>query len=140
FEGSPDVVVLDFQARPRDLRTCAECLRLKLLCHLYKERQVPVSHSLGLACFQQLVGGVLPNCLQEPVTRAFTACCLLYLDKRFVDQVREEVKHIECVDSLAATHRFSSLETPAAHEDGEPPQQRALLLGEEVVAPVDGRL
>ena len=55
-------------------------------------------------------------------------------DERLVDEVGEQVEHVAAGDGLGGLQR------EAPREDGEAAQQRLLVVGEELVAPVDGRL
>ena len=107
-----------------------------------------VAHRAGLAGLQQPLLGVLAQRLQQAV--ALLGPARLGQHQRLVHQPREQVQHlprrhrVARVAGAARPHGLGRLQGEAARrapgEDGQAPEQGPLRLGEEVVAPVDGRL
>ncbi len=61
-------------------------------------------------------------------------------DQRFLDEAAQQIEHVDSAMMLAArTHGFRRLQRPAAGEHREAAEQDPLLLGQQVVAPVDQR-
>ena len=90
---------------------------------------------IALPCFVEPLLRVLSHRLHQPVALAIG----LHGDKRFVDQVRQEIEYIALRYVAAGTHGFRGVERPAPRKDREPAQQRALVFRQQVVAPVDQR-
>jgi hypothetical protein len=90
----------------------------------------------GLAAGAQALGGVLAHQLEQQV--AGRAVLLAHHHQRAVDQAAE---HVEQGPGLArvGAHRLGGVEGEAAAEHRQPGEERLLLAGEQVVAPVDGR-
>ena len=59
-------------------------------------------------------------------------------DQRLVDQPRDQPRDPAAVDGAAGADLLGGLQGEAAGEDGQAPEEHALLAGEQVVAPVDG--
>ena len=57
--------------------------------------------------------------------------------QRLVDQRSEQVEHVLGLDSLAGADRLCRLEGKAAGEDGQAAKQGPLLIGEQLVTPLD---
>ena len=60
-------------------------------------------------------------------------------DERLVDEARHQVEHVLAVNAVAGADLLGGFERPSAGERREPPQQPALGVREQVVAPVEGR-
>src|SRR5207244_1930353 len=113
--------------------------------------QVAVAHRRRLARLEELLAGVLADRLEQAVALVTTAG--LGDDQRLVDQSRQQVEHLGRVESSVSERTFrvrplapwerdmvrasqmgggtgadrlGSLERPAAREDGQTAQQRAL--------------
>ena len=61
------------------------------------------------------------------------------LDQRLLHQAIQQIEHVGRSDGAVRAHRFRRRQHPASREHREPSQQRALGIGQEVVAPVDAR-
>ena len=137
-QGGDDVAPLRPQpVRPADRRDAPA--RGRPLGQRQVVGGVPVARRLGLAArLGQALGGVLAHRLQQPVApRAGGA--LVHLHQRLVDQPRQQVEHRVRGEAVARADRLGGLQRPAAGEDRQPPQQRPLRLGQQVVAPVERR-
>src|SRR5205823_14013692 len=94
---------------------------------------------------------------EEPV--AHLAVVLLDQHERLVDQAGEQLEDlvrtkdqgprtkdgwvdlpfvIRLSSFVVSADRLGGLQAPATGDDGKPPQQRSLLVGEQIVAPIDG--
>ena len=83
-----------------------------------------------LAGLAELLGRVLADGVEQPVAR----CPVLLLDhhERLVDEAAEHLQ-------LAVAHGLECGQVEAAGEGAEAPEQRALVVVEQVVAPVERR-
>src|SRR5205823_10445975 len=96
-------------------------LRLGFFCQRSEPSQVRVPAGGQLTSLLELYLRVLANGLEEAVT--------LFVpvvpgdDEGLLYQPGQEVEHIALVDRLASGDFFSSLQTPAANKNGEPPKQ-----------------
>ena len=59
---------------------------------------------------------------------------------RFIHQLSQQVEDGGPSDSVAGANRFHRLQTEAAGKHGEPPEQHAFRLQEQIVAPIQSRL
>jgi hypothetical protein len=84
------------------------------------------SELLGLSRVPEVLRGVLANRLEHPVTLARMA------NQTLVD---ERLQRVE----IGLRDRLGGFESAAAEEDGEPAEEALLVLGEQVVAPLDRR-
>ena len=84
-----------------------------------------------------MVERVLSHRLQQAVAGARLA--VFDENERLVDQRAEQVEHREALEALAGSHLLRQVERPAAGEYGQPAQQLALVLLEQLIAPVDRR-
>ena len=66
--------------------------------------------------------------------------CVVGVDHRLVDERDEQVEHVDGLDVASGADALGRVEREAAGEHREPPEQRPLALGQQVVAPVDRRL
>ena len=80
----------------------------------------------------QLLGRILPNCLQHEEARLV----LLHPKEILLDERRDLRKQVRL--SIRVAHRLRCPEGTAAGKDREPGTEVLLLLGEEAIAPVDG--
>ena len=85
----------------------------------------------------QLLGRVLPNRLEHPVARRRPRSSAPRATCRRAARAGRARPHV--LEAVARADRLGRLERPPAGEDREPAQERPLLLGEQVVAPVDRR-
>ena len=82
-----------------------------------------------------MLGGVLTDHLEQPVARdTFT---LVALHQRLRDQRPEQLERVELVDADAHGDRDRRVEVEAADAHRQAIEQRALVVGEQVVGPVD---
>jgi hypothetical protein len=102
-----------------------------------EEGGVPLPDPLEVTRPLESTGGVVPDRLQEGVPGGTVH--LLHLQQRPVDQACHLVEHFEGVFRLVASHRCGAIESESPSEDAESHEQHPGGLGEEVVAPVDGR-
>ena len=93
----------------------------------------PLRHRSPAACSR----GVLAHRLQQPVARC--AVARLGQHQRLVHQRVSRSSTPSPSIAVAGADRLGRLERPAPGEDRQPPEQRALRLAEQVVAPVDQR-
>src|SRR5205814_10595360 len=59
--------------------------------------------------------------------------------QRLVDQVGQQLENLGLVNFTPRTHCLRRLERPAAVKDGKSAKKNSLLVGEQIVAPVDQR-
>ena len=95
--------------------------------------EMPQARCAIVGRLRQALGRVLPDGLEKAIAPAAG----LDHHERLVDQVGEQRQHVRRGDIAARAHRLHRLERRAAGEHGEPPKQDPLLVGEEVVTPVD---
>ena len=94
---------------------------------------VAVPEGVALARLRQPLEAVLPQGLELVVATGLD----IGDDERLVDEVQEEVEDLARRQEVVAAHGFGGVERAPAGEDGEPGEQPALVLEQEVVAPVD---
>src|SRR5215472_4719207 len=111
---------------------------LGLLC----ESQIPVpvtpAQDHGLPSGFQLLPSELPNDLKQPI--AGMASQLLHMNERLIDQVREQFKYLSLFDPVPRAHGLGCLQGATTCEDTQPIKEGSLLLGEQVITPLDRRL
>jgi hypothetical protein len=91
---------------------------------------------LGLGVLLEAFQGVLPDQLQHTVARL--AAPLRHRDQRLVDQAREQVQDPLWPNALPGANRLCRLQGETTGEYREPPKEGALVLAQELVAPVYG--
>ena len=89
-----------------------------------------------LARIHQLLLGVLADAAEQAIPGG--AVLLLDDDQVAGHQMVEEVEHVEGIEGVAGRDGLGRLERPSATEDSEAAEERAFVLGQELVAPVDG--
>jgi hypothetical protein len=77
----------------------------------------------------------LPHRLEHPVSPALS----IEDDQRLFDQLRQDVEQCAPLRLARAAHRFRSFERETSRENGKTPEEHALLVVQELVAPVDQR-
>jgi len=58
-------------------------------------------------------------------------------DKRLVNELFEQVEHLELFDAVPGTHLLEGLKRAPASEDPHPPKGNAFLFRKKIVTPVD---
>ena len=76
--------------------------------------------------------------LQQPV--AAVADAVVGRDQRLLDQARKYVGDLAPVEAVAGTHRLDRGQFEASGEDGQAAEEDSLVVGEQLVAPLEGRL
>ena len=137
LQCSPQVLQLHFQPfQPYFAFRPADTLH-RLLGQAHVPFQVAVPHRcLFLSCYQ-LLARVLPHGLQEPV--ASTCLPALRDHERFGDQSRQEIQHLLRRHTVTGADGLRRLQRPATGEHGQPAQEQALRLAQQVIAPVQRR-
>ena len=97
--------------------------------------QVPITKLSSFARLLQPVDGVLPNHLEHPVADRGSA--LSRQHQRLVDQRGEQVEQRVAVNLTAGAHLLRRIERESTREYPQPPEQHPLLVGQQVVTPVD---
>ncbi|WP_190814036.1 hypothetical protein [Saccharopolyspora pogona] len=104
------------------------------------QARVPVAvtppHSVEISRLGQALLTVFPGDLQQAEARTNV---VLAEENRFVYQRRHDVEHVVAVDAVPADDVFGCGEIGASHEHRRTCPDRALLLGTQVVTPVDQR-
>ena len=90
-----------------------------------------------LGCLREALPRVIPDGGEQAVARA--AGRLLDAQQRLVGQPRQQVQNVPGRNVTPGCHPFGRPERESAGEAGQPAEDRALGLGEQVVAPVEGR-
>ena len=85
----------------------------------------------------QLFETVLADRFEQPIARL--GWLRVEHDKRLFNQLSEKVQHIITEQKLVAAHDLGRFERPAPGKHRQPPQQGALRLGQQAMAPVDER-
>ena len=134
-QGGLDVVALERQARQPPGLAVAPQFPFRALGQSREVVDVGSRDPVGFAAVEQPLPAVLTDRLQQVVARAGVA---VDHDQGAVDQPVNRVHH-RCRVEVGAGDCASRVDGPGATEDGEPAQQHALRLAQEVVAPVDGR-
>src|SRR5215217_625471 len=98
---------------------------------------MPPTDLLLFSRLPQLLTTVLPDRLQKPV--AGLPDPFFSEDQRLVHQRGQQIQYFFFIDISTRPDGFGCLEREAAGENLEPAEQDALLLGEQVVAPVHRR-
>ena len=93
------------------------------------------AHRLRLAGLGEALEPVLAHGLEQAV--ADLRVPVLGDHQRLVDQRAEQVEHVLALDPLAGADLLGRLEGKAAGEHGEAAKQRPLVVGEQLMAPVD---
>ena len=132
--GCSDVVVVGGDPVEIELAVVAEDVGGHLLGQRRVHLQVPGLDGLGFSRLDQALGGVLPDHLQHPDARS--ALALNREDQALVEEDAQSLEHVR--RPVAAAHLLDLLDTSAAGEHGETPEERPMRLVEQVVAPVDG--
>src|ERR1700729_1994317 len=91
---------------------------------------------VALARSVELLYGISARRFEQPVAQ----CVTLWLGQhqRLINQRRQHVEHVEFVEIISATPNCNrSLKREAVDEDSQTPEERALALVEQIVAPVD---
>ena len=127
------VVVLDVETRRHDLDDARRHLRVAGLGELDVPRAVPAADRRLLAGGTQPFRAVLPHRLEQPVAGDLAA--RLGDDERRVDEPREGAEHLR---RRSDAHALDRLQRERAGKDRQPPEQHPLVVGEQVVAPVQG--
>ena len=97
--------------------------------------QMAARNEIALARSGELLQRIGARRFEQPV--AHRVSLRLGEHQRLIDQRRQHVEDVEFVEILAAADRDGSLERESVHEDPQPPEERALALVEQVVAPID---
>jgi hypothetical protein len=126
------VVVLDVEARRHDIDGTRRHLRVASLGELDIPSAVPAADFRLLARGVQPFQAVLPHRLEQPV--AGNAITGLGDNKRRVDKPRKGAEHMPAVRA----HALDRLERERPGKDRQPPEQHPLVVGEQVVAPLQG--
>ena len=129
-ERRSKVVVLGFEAIEPVTRAPKE-MREGLLGEPKEPVRLPRLYLRCLARDLEPLGGELADRLQHPVARI--ECRLALAQQALVEERLERV-------GVSAGDLLRGLVRAAADEDGEPREEQLLLLGEQVVAPLDRRL
>ena len=134
--GGPEVVLLGGQTGQPCRLVGARELGLGPVHQVGEEVEMATPVLDDLAGVDQLLLGVLADALEQAV--AGGAVLLLDDHEAAGHEMVQEVEDVEGIDAVAGRHRLCRLERPPAAEDGQPPQKHALVLGQQLVAPVDG--
>ena len=86
----------------------------------------------------QLLAGVVAHCFEHPVALAAIRP-LVGHEQRLAGQLRQQVKYLVAVQSIARADGFSCLERPATREHRQSLEQAPLRSTKKVVAPAEGR-
>ena len=95
----------------------------------------PADERGDLRRFQPLLR-ILADRLEKPVARLSGA--VVGDDERLVDQLAEDVEHVDGIECVADQDRFGRDDVATAGEDREPVEGVAFELAQQVVRPVDG--
>ncbi len=99
------------------------------------KREVPGAYPGLVAGFLQAFLRVMAHRVEQAVALA----ARLERDERFLDQLRLQLEQVRWLDGVERRDRFGRFQRPAAGEHREAAQHRALVLGQQVVTPVDER-
>ncbi|HLW12350.1 MAG TPA: hypothetical protein VKU81_06600 [Casimicrobiaceae bacterium] len=102
---------------------------------LYAVAQVPIADDTGVAGQFHPLCRIFTNCFQHPVVRVVH----LHHHQRFFHESRHEVEHVRPIEIIAGGDRFRGFECKVARKNRKPPEQHALWLRQQLVAPVDQR-
>ena len=97
---------------------------------------VVVTGDLRRAAGVELLGGVLTDHLQQPVSR--DTLTFVAFHQRLRHQRREQLERLELVGADTRRDRDGGVEVEAADAHRQTIEQRAFVVGEQVVGPVDG--
>jgi len=100
---------------------------------------VPPPVCFSFPTFLQLLQGVLPDGFQQPVAHPSLVAPFGH-DQRLLCQSVEKVQDFSFLDTFIRPHRFRCLQSPSTREDRKPSEELLLILGEQLVAPVEGPL
>ena len=92
---------------------------------------------IALAGLHQAASRVIAHGLEEP--EASLGRTRIGEDQRLLDETTKEVERIQEVDGIARTNGLGGFQRGASSKHGQPAQDGPLLLGQQVVAPVDRR-
>ncbi len=95
--------------------------------------EVPLADRVAVARGIELLHRILAHRLEHRVAAGIR----VERHERLVDESREELEDVACRDLASCGNGLGGVEREPAREHGEAAQQRALRLGEKVVAPVD---
>jgi hypothetical protein len=106
----------------------------------FEVRRVPSANLLLLTALLQFLQRVLADGLEHPVARVIAIRARLHPDERLFHQPPKQPENILDADYPARADGLRALQREAAGKDGQALEQDLLLLGEQVVAPVQGRV
>jgi hypothetical protein len=132
-EGGTEVVVLGLQPLQPGVLVAQVELGLGLLREREKMVEVTVVAGCRLPGLPQPVACILSDRLQQPVPRL--AVGLVGRDQRLVDQAAYGDEHV--VPGRARADRVGGIEGEVPREHGQLPEQHAVGLVQQVVAPLD---
>jgi hypothetical protein len=89
---------------------------------LQEEVGVVLPHYIRFARFQQLLGRILPHCLQQSV--ACRGAMLVHYHKRLVYQTRQQIENLLLFNPCAGAYGLDSFQRPT------PSKQHPLLISE----------
>ena len=138
LEGGPEVVELGIEAiEPVDDRRAAH-RRLRLDGEGRVDGEVTVRQGGRLAGRDELLARVLADRLEHPVAHRVA----VHEHERAVDEAGQTIFEIERIhpDGVVADDPGRHRDRPAPAEHGQAPEQAAILVGQEVPAPVDQRV
>jgi hypothetical protein len=137
-EGGAHLVDVVLHARDRAAARGAEEQRLGLGGEAGHPAGVARARLALLRGAAEQRGAVLPHRLEQAV--AGVAVVLAHLDERVLDEAAEGGDHVGAAGRLRrGAHRLDGVEGERPAEHRQPAQQRALVLGEQLVAPVEHR-
>jgi len=97
--------------------------------------QVALARRIAVAGFIQALVRVLAHGVEQVVALAAG----IHDDERFLHELGQVIERARLAGRSCSGERFRRLERPAAGEHGKPLENRPLIVGQEVVAPVDQR-
>jgi hypothetical protein len=127
--------VLGVEQARRVLHQIGRPLRIVLRREVRVPGAVGAFEQLPLAHLMQPLAGILAHRLEQLV--AGRATLAVDAHERLFDQAAEQLEDRAGSERLTAAYLLGGLEAEAAGEDGEPPEQHALVGAEQLVAPVE---
>src|SRR5437588_9575215 len=96
------------------------------------------AHVCSFSELVQFLLSILPNRLEQAIPCFPTP--LRHGDKRFIYQMREQIKHLVLLETVACADGLGSFQSETTQKDRKPPEQDSFLLWKEVITPLNGRL